>query len=52
VLRANCVTPNFNIAHKYLKILNEKELVRHEDGLFITTSKGKNFQEIAEELRL
>jgi predicted transcriptional regulator len=43
---------NFNIAHKYLEILNEKELVRHEDGLFITTSKGKIFQEIAKELRL
>jgi predicted transcriptional regulator len=42
---------NFNIAHKYLEILNEKELVRHEDGLFITTSKGKIFQEIAKELR-
>jgi predicted transcriptional regulator len=43
---------NFTIAHKYLEMLNEKELIRHEGGLFITTSKGKIFQELAKELML
>jgi predicted transcriptional regulator len=43
---------NFNITQKYLKMLNEKELIRHEDGLFITTDKGKFFQEIAKKLMI
>ncbi len=46
------VNLNFNIAKKYLEVLNEKELIRHENGLFITTDKGKAFQEIAKELKL
>ena len=41
---------NFNIAVKYLEMLNEKELIRHEDGLFITTDKGKVFHEIGKKL--
>jgi predicted transcriptional regulator len=43
---------NFNIAQKYLEILNEKGLIKHENGLFTTTNKGKVFQELAKELRL
>ncbi len=43
---------NFNIAQKYLEMLNEKELIRHENGLFITTNKGKVFQKMAMELKL
>lgn len=43
---------NFNIASKYLEMLNKKELIRHENGFFITTAKGKIFQEIAKELKL
>ena len=43
---------NFNIASEYLEMLNEKELIRHENGFFITTDKGKVFQEIAKELKL
>jgi predicted transcriptional regulator len=46
------VNLNFNIAKKYLEMLNEKELIRYENGLFITTSKGKIFQEKAKELKL
>jgi predicted transcriptional regulator len=46
------VNLNFNIAQKYLEMLNEKELIRQENGLFITTNKGKVFQEIAKELKL
>jgi predicted transcriptional regulator len=43
---------NFNIAQKYLGILNEKELIKHENGLFTTTNKGKIYQEIAKELKI
>ena len=43
---------NFNIAAKYLEILKDKELVRHENGLFIITDKGKVFHEMAKELKI
>jgi predicted transcriptional regulator len=43
---------NFNIAQKYLEMLNEKELIRHENGLFIATNKGKVFQEMAKQFKL
>lgn len=43
---------NFNIVSKYLEMLNEKELIRRENGVFITTYKGKLFQETAKKLKL
>ena len=43
---------NSDIATKYLEILKDKELVRHENGLFITTDKGKVFHEMAKGLTL
>ncbi len=43
---------NFNIASKYLEMLNKKELIRCENGSFITTDKGKLFQETAKKLKL
>jgi predicted transcriptional regulator len=43
---------NFKLIHKYLEVLTENELIMHENGLFITTDKGKVFQEIAKELKL
>jgi predicted transcriptional regulator len=43
---------NYNLAQEYLEMLNEKELVRQENGLFITTEKGKIFQEIAKQFKL
>lgn len=46
------VNLNFNIAKKYLDLLSEKELIRHENGLFITTDKGKIFQEMATKIKL
>jgi predicted transcriptional regulator len=46
------VNLNFNITQKYLEMLNEKELIRRENGLFITTDKGKVFQEMAKEIKL
>lgn len=43
---------NFNVARQYLEILKEKGLIKQENGLFITTEKGRVFQETAKELRL
>ena len=43
---------NSSIAKKYLEMLNEKELTRQENGLIITTDKGKFFQKMAKELKL
>lgn len=43
---------NFNVAKQYLEILKEKGLIKQENGLFITTEKGRIFQETAKELRL
>ncbi len=43
---------NFTVVQRYLEMLKEKELIRQEDKLFITTNKGKTFQEIAKELKL
>ena len=43
---------NFDIAAKYLETLKYKELVTHENGLFITTDKGKAFYAMAKELKL
>jgi len=43
---------NFTITQKYLVLLKEKELIRQENGLFVTTNKGKVFQEMAKELKL
>jgi predicted transcriptional regulator len=46
------VNLNFNLARKYLEMLKEKELIKYENGLYITTNKGKVFQEMAKELKL
>jgi predicted transcriptional regulator len=46
------VNLNFMIAQKYLDILNEKGLIRQENRIFITTDKGKTFQEMAEKFKL
>lgn len=43
---------NFNIASEYLEMLKEKEFIRLENGIYITTDKGKSFQEIAIKLKL
>lgn len=43
---------NFTIAQKYLEMLKEKELIRQENKIFVTTNKGKTFQELAKELKL
>jgi len=43
---------NYNIAHEYLEMLECRELIRNENGLFVTTDKGKFFLERAKELKL
>jgi predicted transcriptional regulator len=46
------VNLNSGVAEKYLQMLSEKELIRYEKGLFITTDKGRVFQEMAKEIKL
>jgi predicted transcriptional regulator len=46
------VNLNFNIAAKYLETLKDKELITHENDIFITTDKGKVFYAMAKELKL
>ena len=46
------VNLNFNIAQKYLKLLKDKELIRRENDIFITTDKGKVFHEMAKGIKL
>jgi predicted transcriptional regulator len=43
---------NFTVVQSYLELLKEKDLIRQEDKLFITTNKGIVFQEISKELKL
>lgn len=41
---------NSSIAEKYLSILENNQLIEHRGNLFITTDKGRAYQEIATEL--
>ena len=49
---ANGANLNLHVAQKYLEMLSEKELIKYEKGFFITTDKGKVFQEVAKEIKL
>jgi predicted transcriptional regulator len=42
---------NFIVAQEHFAMLENKELIRRENGLFITADKGKDFHEIAKELK-
>ncbi|WP_319507956.1 winged helix-turn-helix domain-containing protein [uncultured Methanolobus sp.] len=44
VYRANL---NFEVVNKYLSLLKEKGLIEQKDNLYVTTEKGREFQEIA-----
>ncbi|TQD23478.1 winged helix-turn-helix domain-containing protein [Methanolobus vulcani] len=43
---------NFDMVNRYLEMLEEKGLIERKGNLYVTTSKGKEFQEIAKELGL
>ncbi|WP_292487005.1 winged helix-turn-helix domain-containing protein [Methanohalobium sp.] len=43
---------NFDIINKYLDMLEEKGLIEKEGNLYVTTEKGKKFQELARDLKL
>lgn len=47
VYRANL---NFEVVNRYLSLLKEKGLIEQKDNIYVTTDKGKKFQEIAKEL--
>jgi predicted transcriptional regulator len=43
---------NYKTATRYLMLAHEKEFIKHENGIFITTDKGKVFIEMATELNM
>lgn len=43
---------NFEVANRYLSLLKEKGLIEQKGNIYVTTEKGKEFQEIAKELGL
>ncbi len=42
---------NFNIVNRYLELLEDRQLIRLEKGIFVTTTNGNIFREMAEQLR-
>jgi predicted transcriptional regulator len=49
VYRANL---NFEVVNRYLSLLQENGLIEQKGNMYVTTDKGKEFQEIAKELGL
>jgi predicted transcriptional regulator len=43
---------NFDMVNRYLVMLEEKGLIEHKGNIYLTTTKGKEFQIIANELGL
>ena len=43
---------NFEVAKRYLEMLQERGLIKQDGDLYSTTLKGKEFQELAKELKL
>jgi len=43
---------NFDMANRYLVMLEDKGLIEHKGNMYITTTKGKEFRVIAKELGL
>jgi predicted transcriptional regulator len=43
---------NHNIAQKYIGLLTDNQLIKKEEDFFITTEKGRSYQEMARELEL
>lgn len=43
---------NSNITNKYLDMLKQKDLIIQQDNIFVTTNKGKEYQELAKGLEL
>jgi len=43
---------NFEVINKYLTLLQDKELIEKRDNIYVTTEKGKQFQELVKELEL
>lgn len=46
------VNLNFDVANKYLVLLEKNGLISCKDNIYKTTEKGKEFQNIAKELGL
>ncbi|HJH29375.1 MAG TPA: hypothetical protein C5S51_06740 [Methanosarcinaceae archaeon] len=46
------VNLNHKIAMKYITLLTEKDLIKQQDNIFLTTEKGRAYQEMAIGLKL
>ena len=49
VYRANL---NFDVINRYLVLLQDRGMIVKKDNLYVTTEKGKEFQELVRELGL
>ena len=43
---------NHNLAKKYIVLLTEQDLIKQQEGIFVTTEKGRAYQEMAIGLKL
>ena len=43
---------NHNLAKKYIILLTEQNLIKQQEGIFVTTEKGRVYQEMATGLKL
>lgn len=43
---------NFDIANRYLEMLQNKGLIKQNGDLYLTTEKGKAYHDLAKELKL
>ena len=43
---------NHNLAKKYIALLTEQDLIKQQEGIFVTTEKGRTYQKMAIGLKL
>ena len=46
------VCKNHNLAKKYITLLTEQDLIKQQEDIFLTTEKGRAYQEMAIGLKL
>ncbi|MCL7411644.1 MAG: winged helix-turn-helix domain-containing protein [Methanosarcinaceae archaeon] len=43
---------NHNLAKKYIVLLTNQDLIKQQENIFVTTEKGRTYQEMANRLKL
>ncbi|MDF1534051.1 MAG: winged helix-turn-helix domain-containing protein [Methanosarcinaceae archaeon] len=43
---------NHNLAKKYIVLLTNQDLIKQQENIFVTTEKGRTYQEMAKRLKL